>query len=156
MKKLHAFLVFVFLTGILSAQEVVSIAGQTNQITNLEISWTVGEPVIETFSSSSNILTQGFHQSKLIVTAIDAPGVRIPELSVFPNPTSDFLIIHFDAEIPEFNYSLFDLSGKVIRLKSATETDTRIDVSSLATGTYLLQIDSKTTNQKQSFKIIKK
>ncbi|MCG6190376.1 T9SS type A sorting domain-containing protein [Maribellus maritimus] len=138
------------------AQEVVASAGATQQAGGVEFSWTLGESVTETFASGSDILTQGFHQSKLVVTAIDEPKIRVSELSVYPNPTSDFVMIHFDSELQDKQYSLFDMTGKIIRLNYISKTDTRIDVSNLASGTYLLRISAKKTNNIQSFKIVRK
>ncbi len=154
-KPIIAFLFLIFFQ-VAVAQEVVSSAGTTQQAAGYEISWTLGEAVIETFTSGSDILTQGFHQTKLVVTAIDKPGLLISELKVYPNPTSDFVMIHFNSELPDKQYSLFDMTGKMLEFNSIPETDTKIDVSSLASGTYLLHIIANKTNHIQSFKIVKK
>ncbi len=42
------------------AQQVVATAGGYYEGDNLSLSWTLGEPVIETFNSGGLILTQGF------------------------------------------------------------------------------------------------
>jgi len=44
------------------AQQVVSTSGGYYEGENLSLSWTLGEPVIETFNSGNLILTQGFQQ----------------------------------------------------------------------------------------------
>ncbi len=44
------------------AQEVIATSGGYYEGDNLSMSWTVGEPVIETFNSGGLILTQGFQQ----------------------------------------------------------------------------------------------
>jgi len=84
---------FFFAAFFVSSQEVVSSAGETQTIPGIEISWTIGEPVIETVSSGSSVLTQGFHQTKLTVTTIDELLFSDLELKVYPNPTSEFVII---------------------------------------------------------------
>lgn len=156
MKILYLVFLFLQLAYAISAQQVISSAGETKQITGYEISWTLGEPMIETFTSGSAILTQGFHQSKLIVTAINEPGVLLTDLQVYPNPTSDFVTIRFDSETAEKQYSLLDMTGKRIYIHQFTEMETKVDMSSLSSGTYLLQVGTKKTNLIQSFKIIKK
>ncbi len=156
MKKPFAVVFFLLLAHILSAQEVVATSGETKQISGYEISWTLGEPVIETFNSATNVLTQGFHQSKLIVTAIDEPGTLGYQLNVYPNPTSDYVIIDFNSALSNKQYSLFDNTGKRILLQHFSATKTQVDMSALASGTYLLQIGTKKTNRIQTFKIIKK
>lgn len=46
----------------LKAQQVIASAGGYYQSEDLSLSWTVGEPVVETFTGSNVILTQGFQQ----------------------------------------------------------------------------------------------
>ena len=77
----------------LQAQEAVSTAGNHGKTTSGSLSWTVGEPVIKTITDGTNTLTQGFQQSRLTITAIS--DLKIPgiELSVYPNPTNNFLSI---------------------------------------------------------------
>ncbi len=45
-----------------NAQQVVASSGGYFESENLSLSWTLGEPVIETFSNGDLILTQGFQQ----------------------------------------------------------------------------------------------
>ncbi len=89
MKHVNCVMIAFLLSGIaVYAQEVVSTAGSHGETTAGSLSWTVGEPVIETITDGTNTLTQGFQQSKLTVTAINDlkfPGI---ELSVYPNPTN--------------------------------------------------------------------
>jgi len=156
MKNYILVIIFCLLvTSVSFAQEVVSSAGETQQASGYELSWTLGEPIILTLSAGSNILTQGFHQSKLVVTAINEPGLLVSELKVYPNPTSDYVMIHFNSELQDKQYSLFDMNGKMIRINPISDTDTRIDVSTLTSGTYLLYITTK-SDRIQSFKIVKK
>lgn len=66
-------------------------------------------------------------------------------LTVFPNPTSNQLYLE-NIQVP-FYYQLMDIKGRVIRSES-NQTNRLIDVSDLATGTYLLKLidrDSKST-----------
>lgn len=44
------------------AQQVIASSGGHYQDENISLSWTVGEPVIETFSGGNVVLTQGFQQ----------------------------------------------------------------------------------------------
>ena len=45
-----------------NAQQVIATSGGYYQNENISLSWTVGEPVIETFTAGDVILTQGFQQ----------------------------------------------------------------------------------------------
>lgn len=140
----------------LKAQEVVSSGGKTQTEADYELSWTVGEAVIATVSDNSNTLTQGFHQSKLTVTAIDELPFTDIGLNVYPNPTQDFVNIHFSKLIGQPAYSLFDLNGKLLEQKNITSNDIKLNVSQLAEGSYLLKLSGENRQPLQTFKIIKR
>lgn len=65
MKKFTVLMFVIFVAGVFAqagAQQVIASSGGYYVGENLTLSWTVGEPVIETFSGTSVILTQGFQQ----------------------------------------------------------------------------------------------
>ncbi len=62
MKKLIISILIFFGAYSLNAQEVVSTAGESKSNSGYEISWTIGESVINTLSTGNIILTQGFHR----------------------------------------------------------------------------------------------
>ncbi len=65
MKKISLFFTIIFFTVIAvnsQAQQVISTLGGFYENENISMSWTVGEPVIETFSAGDIMLTQGFQQ----------------------------------------------------------------------------------------------
>lgn len=53
---------FLIIATALNAQQVVSSGGGQFEGSQLSLSWTIGEPVIETFTGNNLILTQGFQQ----------------------------------------------------------------------------------------------
>ncbi|WP_210149687.1 T9SS-dependent choice-of-anchor J family protein [Chryseobacterium scophthalmum] len=59
-------------------------------------------------------------------------------LSVYPNPTTDFLAIKTENKIG--SVSVFDISGKNINVKLDGD---KVDVRSLPAGTYLINIETK-------------
>ncbi len=78
-------------------QDVIASAGGYNTATGISISWTLGETIIPTFTSSDNtlILTHGFQQ-QLIVTAVEENLEDLVKVTVYPNPASDNVNIKFD------------------------------------------------------------
>ncbi len=65
MKKVFFLLIFIAFALIAingKTQEVISTSGGYFENENISMSWTVGEPVIETFAGADVILTQGFQQ----------------------------------------------------------------------------------------------
>jgi hypothetical protein len=63
MKKISSLLIIIALLSVnVKAQQVISTSGGYFENDNISVSWTVGEPVIETFSGVDVTLTQGFQQ----------------------------------------------------------------------------------------------
>jgi hypothetical protein len=146
----------LFLTGsVASAQQVVSSNGDSKSAADVEVSWTVGEAVIATFTGSSNTLTQGFHQTRLTVTAVSEilfPGL---EIKVFPNPTPDIITIQFSEFIEGARYWLYDLSGKVLENKLINSSDMEINMKRYASGQYILKLTDESRKPIQTFQIVK-
>ena len=156
MKNLIGLIVFTLLfTGNLQAQKVISANGGTATAAGTEVSWTIGEPVIATVSDGTTTLTQGFHQSKLMVTAVNDIQITGVEIKVYPNPTSDFVIIHFNKLIDHLTYWLFDFNGKIIEQKNISGNDIKVNMTNCAEGSYLLRISYKKKQPLQTFKIMK-
>ncbi|MFC4414339.1 T9SS type A sorting domain-containing protein [Kaistella carnis] len=70
------------------------------------------------------------------------------QVSVYPNPTSDFIRIQNVKELQ--NVRIFDMSGKIVKETSSSD----IDVRNLSAGQYILNIYSG--NEVISRKFIKK
>ncbi len=157
MKKLKINILFLllFVAGSTTAQEVISANGGTATAAGTQVSWTIGEPVIATISDANNTLTQGFHQTKLTVTAINDIQVSGVEIKVYPNPTSDFVTVHFGKVVEKPAYFLFDLSGRMIQQKNIESTDEKIDMTDYSGGSYILKLNSG-QQPLQTFKIIKR
>jgi len=72
------------------------------------------------------------------------------QISVFPNPASDFIQIQNESNI---RIELYNLNGKQV-ISIQTKSDETIDVSQLVPGTYLLRIESLETDGITSKKIL--
>ena len=128
--------------------EVLSYAGGTLSNSQYLVDWTLGEPVIETVTSTTNILTQGFHQPHYFLTSLQ----EFPEYSieVYPNPASSVIMINTDIQQP-LRASLYDLNGKLLNEIRFTES-TELSISNLSRSVYLLKI---TDHKKQIIKIVR-
>ena len=137
-------------------QQVMTTAGGNGQGTNTQIEWTLGETIVTTFSTADTILTQGFHQPLLTVTAIntyDSPDIRI---QVYPNPAQDQLMIQLGCvEIKDFRYVLYDMNGKFLRQQILLSDITNINMDNYLPGIYLLKILKKDI-EIQVFEIMKR
>jgi hypothetical protein len=159
MKSKVYFFIFIFAlaAGTIKGQQVISSAGATAVGVGVQLSWTVGEPVIETFTGSSVILTQGFHQTKLTVTPIEFIPVPDLDLTVYPNPVSSVLWLQAigKKKVPQLTYSLFNMEGKVILKKLFTDSPEEINMELYTAGTYILKVFSDDKTPVRTFKVIK-
>jgi PKD repeat protein len=96
---------------------------------------------------SGEVVRQGY----ITVGTTDAEVVVRETVAVYPNPANDHVWI-FNASDKITNIKLFDLTGKAIQVLYVNEQgQTRVDVSRLYRGIYVLQVtlsDGKTLTQK--------
>ena len=154
MKVIFYVTLFFLGTNISFAQKVISANGGTATAAGTEVSWTIGEPITATISDGTTTLTQGFHQTKITVTAINDIQFAGVEIKVYPNPTSDYVTVHFSKILEKPTYLLFDYSGKLIQQKNIESTDAKIDMTGFASGSYILKLNNG-QHSMQTFKIVK-
>ena len=75
-------------------------------------------------------------------------------ISLYPNPTSQMLYISHP-ELNSLGIQIVDLNGKQMYL-GTIQKDVPLDVSTYTPGMYLVTIENKETNKKNTYKIIKK
>jgi hypothetical protein len=76
-------------------------------------------------------------------------------LSIFPNPTSDFLTLKVeDYNNEALSYNLLDEQGKLVLNEQITNQDTQVAMSTLARGAYFINV-LQANKKIQTFKIIK-
>ncbi|QIA09909.1 T9SS type A sorting domain-containing protein [Draconibacterium halophilum] len=95
-----------------------------------------------------------FATPKASATSPFAESIIENTIAVYPNPAKDFINISIDEVGFEDSYSIYDLSGKALVQGQITSSFTRVDLSELPSGIYLLKVlnfDKLTVN-----KIIKK
>jgi hypothetical protein len=156
MNRLSLLILFLFIVQAPGAQEIVSSGGETQKVSGYEVSWTIGEPVTETLSGSANILTQGFHQPKLSVTPVSEFQKSGIELKVYPNPTSDFVIIQTNGLTENLRYLLFNINGKLLENELITSEKTKMNLKNYSGGQYVLKLICNSNQPVQNFKIIKR
>ncbi len=157
----HIAMITLFAAGALSANaqelEVIGSAGSSETSASGTLSYTIGEVVVATGSSTENVLTQGFHQGFLTPTAIDEVPERF-EVTIYPNPTADRLVIE-SAHLSDFErVKLYDLQGKLIWQQASSLADQErmvINFIPYAAGNYILRMSEKTTGEVYSYKVVK-
>jgi hypothetical protein len=134
-------------------QQVIAPAGNYDANSSGSISWTLGEPVTETFLGSASTLTQGFQQTFKTVSPVNEINSLEFKITALPNPASDRVIL--TVENPErLQYRLYDLNGRLLRTAQLETTITGIDLTGLSPSVYFLKI-IKINTEVKTFKLIK-
>ncbi|MBN1414912.1 MAG: T9SS type A sorting domain-containing protein [Bacteroidales bacterium] len=135
--------------------EVVATSGSTFETANNQISWTLGEVVIETFSTGSFTLTQGFHQPGLLVALDYADPVLELSVKVYPVPFTSFVNLSFDEMLQEYSVELYNINGSRIHTEPVISPEIQLDLSALPAAEYILTITAADNKIIRSFKIVK-
>jgi hypothetical protein len=136
--------------------QVIGSAGDHFETNEAQMAFTIGEVVTETFGAGDLILTQGFHQTNLMVTSIEDLAAEF-QLRVFPNPTVDLLSIDAQRSPESFSLELMDTAGRPLLLQRSMLNGTthQINLSNYPPGIYLLRLRTEDRKNIQTFKIVK-
>jgi len=120
---------------------VISSTGTEIRNSNGELYFTVGEPASELLENEDFQLTQGYHQGLFLFVATEDVSKLPFEVKLYPNPAAEFVNITLvDISPVNFEYTLFDLNGKVQLTGSFSDLTERLSLSNLANSTYFLKI----------------
>lgn len=107
----------------------------------------VGEPLTEGFFNQNLILTQGFLQPNAADFTLSLNENGAGKLLVWPNPSSEGLFVSFgNVDAGEMGIWIFDMNGKCLHTEAVNTTLSQqyLNLSSLANGSYLIQLRSPT------------
>ncbi len=136
-------------------QDVVTSAGGYNSARGVTISWTLGETIVPTFSSSNSILTQGFQQ-QLVVTPLEENLETHVRITIFPNPASDIATITFNEPVEsEIRVLLLNAQGQLVKTDfiEPSMVEKQIDLKDIPGGIYFIRLtEGKLSNV---YKVVK-
>ncbi len=136
-----------------NAQEIITSGGDFFKNSSISVSWTLGETITETISDGTNILTQGFQQSRLSATEIFSVNSVNSVISIFPNPAEN--IINIKINTPDnLQYQFLDINGRILKEATITNVNTEIKVNNMPVSVYFLKIYNNNRIIK-TYKIIK-
>jgi hypothetical protein len=145
---------FVFVAKAQTVTPVVlSNQGGYSVVSGNSVSWTIGEPVSETYSNTNNMATMGFHQPEIgLLTMLSQQSGDPGSVLVFPNPVRDMLSVNFKGmEEGQYSLVLFDNLGKLISKSEASITGSnqlvQLKINEVAAGNYFLQVENKNFNK---------
>ncbi|WP_299180239.1 T9SS type A sorting domain-containing protein [uncultured Chryseobacterium sp.] len=102
------------------------------------------------WKSTGNVMNGNFVFVK--INSVDALGIKSVEfdddLSVYPNPAKEFLYVKSLKDISEFN--IFNMVGQKVLSERNTADSSKLNVSELPKGTYVLQMIDKNGNARST------
>ena len=125
----------------LSQQNTVSTGGNATG-TNGSVSYSIGQIDYSNQQGTNGSLNEGVQQpQEFYLLAIDE--AHSIELSIYPNPTTDFLMLEFDQLHDNLEYILTDMNGKRIQNQVIESTKIAIDMRTYASGAYHLTLNAQ-------------
>lgn len=139
--------------------EVIASAGDYSLSGATSVSWTIGEPVIQTIGEEAFILTQGFHQDYYKVVLDETTLETTFVVEVFPIPAKEYVNIRIisSGKNVDLLVELYDMMGNVVFRDNAEYLiyNHRVMLNHYATGMLLLKVTDVQSHQQKTFKIIK-
>jgi len=154
LKKLFFLLVSA---GFAFGQASLNAAGTTSTDEGGSISFSVGVMAYTTVAGEGGSLEQGVqHQYEIseVSTIREVRGITL-SMKVFPNPTTDFLILNVGSEdASSFSYRLYDAHGKVLNSAAITTQETYIPMSQYVAALYFVKV-FRNNREVKTFKVLK-
>jgi hypothetical protein len=117
------------------SRDVFGAAGTEFSNANMQVSFTIGETLTSTLTSSE-IHTLGFQQTnQSSVSVVELSSI---EVGIYPNPADDQITFVSSLEEP-FIYQVFDVTGRVVLAGSHQQALLTLDVSDLVEGKYFFE-----------------
>jgi hypothetical protein len=137
--------------------DVISSTGDFFSNANGSVSWTLGEPMGETYSQTNNIVTQGFQQPWDFGTHVVIGDPVNAE--VYPNPTADVVNLQFgDNTSGQYIIEVYNTLGQ--RLKASTFNATpsakaTVSLFDYSDGIYFITVRKADGTENSTFRITK-
>ena len=123
------------------SHDVVGTSGAENANATAQLSWTLGEIVTATLSTSTETLTQGFQQTQLFLVSTRDLENNL-KIIAYPNPFGEYIRIQKDTD--EVLYlECIDVLGRVLHQEKLTNEVQTINLSTLASAIYFAKITNK-------------
>lgn len=152
-KRNYLFLLGLTVPLITTAQQVVATSGGNMANNTVQVNWTIGETITETSSTNKTALTSGLNQPSLkLETSVENIKDKL-NVSVFPNPTSQFVNIKYVGQLP-LKAKILSLNGTVLSVSEIKDQNSQLDFSNKASGIYIVEITDK-SGKSNTYRIVK-
>jgi hypothetical protein len=142
--------------GLAQAQESANSSGGDAIGVGGTVAYSIGQVVYTTNTGISGSVAQGVqHAYEIFTVSIEETTLNI-SLIAFPNPTSENVTLQIsDYNNKKLAFQLYDLQGKLLTSGLVTAQQTQINLASLPSATYFINVVNHENIKVQSFKIIK-
>ncbi len=138
MKSIYFIFFLLHLSGNVYGQTVLSSGGIQSTVGGISASATLGELAISGLTGNNLQVTQGFHQTNLVVLGIDDLNPQY-KVVAYPNPTPNSL--HLD--LPDYidtEVKIYNNLGQLVSEQKLTDSNNEIDTTKLKSGIYFLNL----------------
>lgn len=121
------------------------------------VAFSIGQIVFHTYNSLSGSVAQGVQQPYEISIVSGIKDKRNPNhsVSIFPNPTNDYILLDIQTEnIADMSFKLYDVNSKLLIKENIINNQTSISMKDYLPSIYFLKVLKK-TKEIITFKIIK-
>ncbi|MFT6922238.1 MAG: hypothetical protein ACJA1C_001240 [Crocinitomicaceae bacterium] len=158
MKRINYYLIFplwLFSSNGFSQTATLPTGGEANGAGGTS-SYSIGQVAYTTISGSVGSSAQGVqHSYEISDVSVFTMGENLLELSVYPNPTADFIIIQLEEISNEaLSFQLVNSRGQIVQNGSLFKETTQITLAEYQSAYYMLHIINN--NQiARTFKVLK-
>jgi len=162
MKKHSAKIILLFLgllllpISFIKAQNQTLTSGGDISSPSGTINYSIGQIFYTTNGATSGTVSQGVQQAYEIFVTTGIEHIEITlNILVYPNPTTDYLLLKIDQEELEgLHFQLYNINGQLLQKNKLNNQETHINISNYSQATYILNVYSNKKEIK-TFKIIK-
>ena len=123
--------------------------GTSGRVTTSFGSNSINEAYDSVIQSDNKIVVVGYSGNDIALARYNGEALSIDEfeenksITIYPNPAKSELNVNFNYEINDYNYKIYDISGKLIISGELNFNMNSINTENLSKGLYVLKIDNK-------------
>jgi len=137
------------------SQEAIASSGNNTAGNNGTVSYTIGQIFYKTDTGLNGIISQGVQQASEISVITKNKEKMLIDFSIYPNPTSDMLILDIPDNCADPAYQIYDVHGSLLENKKAVAGKNKINMNAYSKGIYYLKVENKLSIN-ETYKILKK
>lgn len=125
--------------------------GASEKIGSTQVLYTIGESVVQEQNNGNVHLSEGFISPKLLQGVGVTEFSSLKGVSVYPNPTIDYINISSSEDVV---IQVYDYNAKLLMTEASQgKNRTRVDLSAYRRGMYIVTV--KIGDKAEAFRIVK-